>query len=89
MIVFKNKEDYEKSSVWHDHGHENNPELSRWEHSRSGSEFNYRKDEVQEAVAIAQLKKLDYVLKKQRLNAGLIKDFEKKIRTTLKLVLKK
>ena len=74
MVTFKNKQLYEKAAAWHDHGHENNPNLPRWEDSRSGSGFNYRMNEMQGAVGIAQLKKLDYVVAEQRKNAKLIKE---------------
>ena len=42
MVVFKDKILYDKAAAWHDHGHENNPNLPRWEDSRSGSGFNFR-----------------------------------------------
>lgn len=72
MVVFKDKNLYEKAAAWHDHGHENNPDLPRWEDSRSSSGFNYRMNEMQGAVGLAQLRKLDYVVKEQRKNAHLI-----------------
>ena len=72
MIVFKDKNLFDKAAAWHDHGHENNPDLPRWEDSRSCSGFNYRMMELQGAVGLAQLKKLDYVVEKQRENADLI-----------------
>ena len=72
MVVFKDKDLYDKAMAWHDHGHENNPDLPRWEDSRSGSGFNYRMNEMQGAVGKAQLKKLDFVISEQRKNAQLI-----------------
>ena len=69
MLVFKDEALYKKAAAWHDHGHENNPNLPRWEDSRSSSGFNYRMMELQGAVGLAQLKKLDYVVDKQRNNA--------------------
>ena len=48
MIVFRDKRDYERAAAWHDHGHENNPAVPRWEDTRSGSGFNYRMNELQE-----------------------------------------
>jgi 8-amino-3,8-dideoxy-alpha-D-manno-octulosonate transaminase len=68
MVVFKNKEDYEKASAWHDHGHENNPSLPRWEDSRASSGFNFRMCELQGAVGLAQLRKLDLVVATQNKN---------------------
>jgi len=74
MVVFKDKNLYDKATAWHDHGHENNPNFPRWEDSRSSSGFNYRMNEMQGAVGLAQLKKLDYVVDEQRKNAKLIMD---------------
>jgi 8-amino-3,8-dideoxy-alpha-D-manno-octulosonate transaminase len=68
MVVFNNKEHYQLAAAWHDHGHENNPKVPRWEDTRSGSGFNYRMMELQGAVGLAQLKKLPDVVAKQRAN---------------------
>ncbi len=73
MLVFKDEGLFKKAAAWHDHGHENNPNLPRWEDSRSSSGFNYRMNELQGAVGIAQLKKLDKVVSIQRKNAKKIK----------------
>ena len=72
MILFKNKKDYEKAAAWHDHGHENNPKKPRWEDTRKSSGFNFRMTELQGAVGIAQLKKLDFIIKQHRKNKNLI-----------------
>ena len=72
MVLFKNKSDFEKASAWHDHGHENNPKVPRWEDTRKGSGFNYRMNEMQGAVGIAQLKKLKFIIRKQNENHDLI-----------------
>ena len=66
MIIFKDKFIYEKACAWHDHGHENNPKVPRWEDTRKSSGFNFRMMELQAAVGIAQLKKLSYIVNKQR-----------------------
>ena len=68
MILFKNKEMYKKAQAWHDHGHENNPKHPRWEDTRSSSGFNFRMMELQGAIGLAQLEKLDIVINKQRQN---------------------
>ena len=67
MILFKSKNDYMKAAAWHDHGHENNPKSSM-EDTRSSSGFNFRMTELQGAVGIAQLKKLNYIINKHRKN---------------------
>ena len=68
MLLFKNKKQFLAAKAWHDHGHENNPKVPRWEDTRKSSGFNFRMTEMQGAVGVAQLKKLDYIIKKQRLN---------------------
>jgi 8-amino-3,8-dideoxy-alpha-D-manno-octulosonate transaminase len=68
MVVTRDRTIYEKAAAYHDHGHENNPNLPRWEDSRSGSGFNYRMNELQGAVGLAQLKKLDQVVAAQSEN---------------------
>ena len=84
MLIFKEKKYYEKACAWHDHGHENNPLLPRWEDSRSSSGFNYRMTELQGAVGVAQLKKLDLIIEKQRKNRDLIWDQIKKLKNIKK-----
>ena len=68
MLCFKNKTLFKKACAWHDHGHENNPKVPRWEDTRSASGFNFRMNEMQGAVGIAQLKKINFIIKKQRMN---------------------
>ena len=68
MVVFEEKDDYERAAAWHDHGHENNPTVPRWEDTRSGSGFNYRMTELQGAVGLAQLRKLPDIVTAQRSN---------------------
>lgn len=74
MLIAKDPEVLERAKAYHDHGHENNPSLPRWEDSRSGSGFNFRMSELQGAVGIAQLKKLDMIVEKQRENKAKIKE---------------
>lgn len=68
MVVFRDEAVWKKAAAWHDHGHENNPAVPRWEDTRSGSGFNYRMMELQGAVGLAQLKKLPGVVEAQRRN---------------------
>ena len=72
MVVFHERADYERAAAWHDHGHENNPTVPRWEDTRSGSGFNYRMTELQGAVGLAQLRRLDDVVRRQRTNRDAI-----------------
>lgn len=66
MIVTNDKEIWERASEWHDHGHKNNPDVPRWRDDRTTSGFNYRMMEIQGAIGLAQLRKLDFILKRQR-----------------------
>jgi len=68
MLVFKEKDHFLKACAWHDHGHENNPDYPRWEDTRSSSGFNFRMMELQGAIGIAQLKKLNKIVSMQRDN---------------------
>jgi len=79
MILFKDEAIYKKAAAWHDHGHENNPAVPRWEDTRSSSGFNYRMTEMQGAIGLAQLKKLTYVVEQQRSNRDKIWDAIKHI----------
>ena len=68
MLVFNHEEHYLRAAAWHDHGHENNPSVPRWEDTRSSSGFNYRMSELQAAVGLAQLSKLNMIIEAQRTN---------------------
>lgn len=80
MLLFKSKKKFQAAAAWHDHGHENNPNLPRWEDSRKDSGFNFRMTEMQGAVGLAQLKKLNNIIKTQRKNHNLIWRKLKKIK---------
>lgn len=68
MLVFRKKATYQRAAAWHDHGHENNPSVPRWEDTRASSGFNFRMMELQGAIGLAQLKKLPFVVNAQRAN---------------------
>jgi len=68
MIVFRDAADHAAAAAWHDHGHENNPSVPRWEDTRASSGFNFRMTELQGAVGLAQLRKLPAVVERQRAN---------------------
>ena len=72
MIVFKDKNLYLKAKAWHDHGHENNPRVPRWEDTRKSSGFNFRMSELQGAVGLAQLKKFNEIFERHKKNKNLI-----------------
>jgi 8-amino-3,8-dideoxy-alpha-D-manno-octulosonate transaminase len=66
MVITNDREIDFKARAYHDHGHENNPEVKRWEDTRHGSGFNYRMTEMQAAFGLAQLRKLDKIIQRQR-----------------------
>ena len=62
MLLFRDEDVFQRACAWHDHGHENNPTVPRWEDTRSSSGFNFRMMELQGAVGLAQLKKLSMIV---------------------------
>lgn len=68
MILFQDETTWKRAAAWHDHGHENNPSVPRWEDTRASSGFNYRMMELQGAIGLAQLAKLPHVVTAQRRN---------------------
>lgn len=74
VIVTNDKKIFLRVREYSDHGHECNPNVPRGEDTRTIWGFNYKMTELQGAVGLAQLKKLDYILKKQKENKNLIKE---------------
>jgi 8-amino-3,8-dideoxy-alpha-D-manno-octulosonate transaminase len=58
---------------FHDHGHESNPKVPRGRDTRSIMGLNLRMSELQAAVGLAQLEKLDYIVERNRHNKSLLK----------------
>ena len=74
VIVTDNEKFFRISREYCDHGHELNPHVPRGEDTRTIWGFNYKMTELQGAVGLAQLKKLDYILTKQKEHKRIIKD---------------
>ncbi|NQT33486.1 MAG: DegT/DnrJ/EryC1/StrS family aminotransferase [Candidatus Omnitrophica bacterium] len=72
---------YLRAREYSDHGHEYNPSVPRGKDTRSSWGFNYKIMELQGAIGLAQLEKLDYVLDKQKEYKTRIKDGIKDIDT--------
>ncbi len=73
-IVITNSETlYHRADEYHDHGHDHNPKVSRAMEGRSILGFNYRMNELQGALGLAQLRKLDTMIAEQRKNKAAIK----------------
>ena len=64
MVTTDNEEIYKITREYHDHGHENNPILPRGHDTRRIPGFNYRMTELQAAVGLVQLTKLDYIVER-------------------------
>ncbi len=74
MIITNNESIFRKTREYSDHGHELNPKFPRGEDTRSRSGFNYKVTELMGAIGLAQLKKLDYIIERQRENKTKIKE---------------
>ncbi|MBW1996842.1 MAG: DegT/DnrJ/EryC1/StrS family aminotransferase [Deltaproteobacteria bacterium] len=75
MIITNNEDLYIKASEYHDHGHDHDPSVGRGLEKRSFFGSNYRMMELQGALGLAQLRKLDnIILKGQKENKQRIKE---------------
>ena len=62
LVLTNNSKFYKISKEYHDHGHENNPKVSRGNDTKTIFGFNYRMTEIQAAIGKEQIKKLNYIL---------------------------
>jgi len=74
MIITDSLDLYHRAEWYHDHGHDHNPQVSRALEGRTILGFNYRMNELQGALGLAQLHKLDYIVAEQKKNKQIIKD---------------
>jgi len=74
MVVTDDEQTYLRVRAYSDHGHENNPDLPRGEDTRRFPGFNHRMMELQGAIGLVQLGKLDFILKIQRENKRKIRE---------------
>ena len=74
MITTDDENLYKESDACHDHGHPHLENVPRGVETRKRKGFDFRMNEVQGALGLAQLKKLDYIIKKQKENKKAIKD---------------
>jgi 8-amino-3,8-dideoxy-alpha-D-manno-octulosonate transaminase len=74
MVLTDSKELYGRADEYHDHGHDHNPNVGRAMEGRSILGFNYRMGELQGALGLAQLRKLEYVISEQKKNKARIKE---------------
>ncbi len=73
IVVTDDEKFYHRACEFHDHGHMHRTDVPRGEDSHHITGFNYRMNELQAAMGIVQLGRLDYVLSRQRENKSEIK----------------
>lgn len=75
MVITDDEKLYNRASEFHDHGHDHNPSVPRGLEKRNFIGVNFRMMEIQGALGLAQLRKLDAViLPKQRENKARIRE---------------
>lgn len=74
LILTNDAEIKKHISAFHDHGHENVADLPRGCDRAYVAGFNYRMTELQAAVGLAQLPKLDFIVEANRKNKTFIKE---------------
>ncbi|MDC0992871.1 DegT/DnrJ/EryC1/StrS family aminotransferase [Alphaproteobacteria bacterium] len=73
MVTFKREEDFVRGRAFHDHGHEySDPNRANDPAILQG--FNYRMTEVQAAIGMVQLSKLDRIVNAQKDNKARLKE---------------
>jgi 8-amino-3,8-dideoxy-alpha-D-manno-octulosonate transaminase len=80
MVLTDNKDYYLRAEWYHDHGHDHNPNVSRALEGRTILGFNYRMNELQGALGLAQLRKLDTIIAEQKKNKQAIKEILRKVK---------
>jgi len=79
MLVTDDESLYIRASEYHDHGHVHDPTLPRGLEGRNFIGFNFRMMEIQGALGIAQLRKLNFIIRRQKENKLRIKEELSKI----------
>jgi 8-amino-3,8-dideoxy-alpha-D-manno-octulosonate transaminase len=74
MVVTNDRDLYIRASEYADHGHDHNPNVGRALEGRSFLGFNYRMMELQGALGVAQLSKVDEMILRQKQNQSMIRE---------------
>lgn len=74
MVVTNSEDIFITARAYHDHGHEYSTSKGRGIEDALCTGFNYRMSELQAAFGLAQFKKLDYILMKQKENQQKLKN---------------
>jgi 8-amino-3,8-dideoxy-alpha-D-manno-octulosonate transaminase len=72
MVVTDDEELYQRSDWYHDHGHDHDPTVSRAMEGRYILGFNFRMNELQGALGLAQLRKLPEIIAGQKQNKATV-----------------
>jgi 8-amino-3,8-dideoxy-alpha-D-manno-octulosonate transaminase len=83
MVLTDNKDLSLRAEWYHDHGHDHNPNVGRAMEGRTILGFNYRMNELQGALGLAQLRKLDTIIALQKINKQAINEKTHKVTITL------
>ena len=73
MVITDNEEYFKQAEYYHDHGHPHLAGVGRGEEPRMRKGFNFRMNEIQGAIGLAQLKRIEDVISRQRANKRVIK----------------
>lgn len=74
IVLTNDEEIFFKVRCFHDHGHEYKQSRPRGLDPQHAPGFNFRMTEIQAAMGLAQLNKLDFILKRQRENKRKLKE---------------
>ncbi len=72
MVITDDLDLYHRAEWYHDHGHDHLSTVSRALDGRTILGFNYRMNEIQGAIGLAQLRKLNRVIAAQRKNKAAV-----------------
>ncbi len=74
MVLARNEEVYRRARSFHDHGHAYDSSVGRADDPAMLIGFNYRMTEIQAAIGLVQLGKLDGGIARQRANKARVKE---------------
>jgi 8-amino-3,8-dideoxy-alpha-D-manno-octulosonate transaminase len=79
MVITDDKNLYDRADWYHDHGHDH-VGMNRAAEGRTITGFNYRMNELQGALGIAQFRKIDYITSEQKKNKARLKEIFSQIK---------
>lgn len=73
MVITDDKALYDRADWYHDHGHDH-VGMNRAAEGRTITGFNYRMNDLQGALGLAQIRKLDYIISEQKKSKARLKE---------------